>query len=82
MNEHLLRKAFLIVLTGDINSIHLFVVLTEDVICTGIEKEEEEEEEVGEEEEIGEEEEEEDEVGEEEEIGEEVEKEVDVKGEF
>ena len=74
MNEHLLRKAFLIVLTGDINSIHLFVVLTDDVICTGIEEEEEEEE--------GEEGEEEEEVGEEEEIGEEVEKEVEGKGEF
>ena len=74
MNEHLLRKAFLIVLTGDINSIHLFVVLTEDVICTGIVVEEEEDEE--------EEEEEEEEGGEEEEIGEEVEKEVEIKGEF
>ena len=77
MNEHLLRKAFLIVLTGDINSIRLFVVLTEDVICTGIEEEEEEE---GVEE--GVEGEEEEEVGEEEEIGEEVEKEVEGKGEF
>ena len=76
MNEHLLRKAFLIVLTGDIISINLFVVLTDDVICTGIEEEEEEEEEEGEE---GEEEE---EVGEEEEIGEEVEKEVVGEGKF
>ena len=44
MNEHFLRKAFLIVLTGDINSINLFVVLTEDINCTCVVEEEEEEE--------------------------------------
>ena len=44
MNEHFLRKAFLIVLTGDINSINLFVVLTEDINCTGVVEEEEKEE--------------------------------------
>ena len=53
MNEHFLRKAFLIVLTGDINSINLFVVLTEDINCTGVvEEEEEEEKEEKEEEEV------------------------------